>query len=894
MNRSGDTKNKYYLILVAGVLSAGLLALALYLQGIYIGSEHTLLMFDMNEQFAAFFASLRYLWQDGNSFWYSFNGGLGTNYMGLYAYYLSGPLAWIPGLWPLESLPDGIYVMVLIKTALCGSSMAFYMLKTRRLPSPVALTISLAYGLMSYSVIAGIIPMYLDGVMMLPIVMLGVRKLAEEKSITWFAVSFGVAVVLNYYTAYMIAGFSVLYLIWYRATRQASATDADEVANAAAGEAATTDKVRNLASGVGACARTYGRLALGGILGLGLSAPLLLPVIMDLLKGKGKDPGTYSDGKFLVHLPHELLKQFFPGHYDSLYSAGLPALYCSIAVLLLALLYFVLSGKRGRRPALTAACILVLLTVSLCIRPLYRIWHGFRDPVAYPARFAFLIGFFLCVLAAEGWEFLEKRIFTSESKVLPKICAAAICLITIPELCMNARSQYEGMRAELHETTRTEYVYFLNVTEPELESLNEFDGSLASGAANVLTNTEDPFANSLSEEAIWSTGDFYRVEKDYQLCTNDGQLLGMHGLSFFSSTYDQDFLDLLKGLGLLQYHYKSYEIGATPLTDSLFGIRYKLCHSAFPDWYTQIGAGSYYKSVANPYALSLGYLVEGGPSAAQANGANSIDQDSAGSDSYGSFSFGPDPFQNQELLLSAMTGREQRFYTEIPYTSASDYVHDRKIKGEDYSGLLWTLSFKGTGEPVYLNFDLLKESDLTFEEKDNSPEIKVYIDGAESYLFIGYQRSYNMYLGTFEEGREVNLTILGAGQERTPHLVTLDAAALAEGLQILSANQMETVSVSHGTITGTVNADHEGILLLTLPYDKGFTAYVDGKKSKISKYVGSLLGVPILSGQHSIMLKYTSPGFPLGCGLCALSTLFLILRKRIYINKFSYKNSKKV
>ncbi|MCR4895233.1 MAG: YfhO family protein [Lachnospiraceae bacterium] len=844
MNRSADTKSKYLLIPAAGVLCAGLLALALYLEGITIGSEHTLLMFDMNEQFAAFFASLRYLWQDGNSFWYSFNGGLGSNYMGLYAYYLSGPLSWIPGLWPLQGLPDGIYVMVLIKTALCGSTFAYYLLRTKRLPAPVTLALSLAYGLMSYSVIAGIIPMYLDGVMMLPIVMLGVRKIAEEGKITPFAVSLGLAVVLNYYTAYMIAGFSVLYLLWYRMTVLSREMEqmTEESEDCSFEEVEDSGIRRALAPG--SVIGTYVRLCLGGLLGLGLSAPLLLPVIMDLLGGKGKDPGTYSDGRFLVHFPHELVKQFFPDHYDSLYSAGLPALYCSIAVLLLALLYFALSGKKRRRGMLAAAVILVILLLSLCLRPLYRVWHGFRDPVAYPGRFAFLIGFFLCVLAAEGWELLETRYLSGKSKALPGICATLICLLTIPELTLNARTQYESMRAELSETTRTEYAYFLDVTIPELEALGEFDRE----------------------------GGFYRTEKDYQLCTNDGQLLGMRGLSFFSSTYTQDFLDFLKSLGLLQYHYKSYEIGATPLTDSLFGIRYKLCHSAFPDWYLQIGAGSYSKSVINPGALSLGYLV----------------------DPDGVYAPGADPFRNQELLLSAMTMREEHIYAEIPFASEAEYVHDRKIRGELYSGLLWTMTFEGTGAPVYLNFDLLKESDLTFAEKDHSPEIRVYVDGAETDLFIGYQRSYNMYLGTFDAGEAVSLAILGAGEERTPHLVAFNTDALAQGLSTLAAGELTDVTASRGTITGRIGASRDGICLLTLPYDRGFSALVDGKEVSTVPYAGALLGVPVTAGEHTLELRYLSPGFVPGCVLCGMSILLLILGRWIFIHRSVHENSKKV
>ncbi len=820
-------------MMIAGLLSSGLLALIFARRGITPGSDHTLLMFDMNEQFAAFYASLRYAFRNGNNFFYSWSEGLGGNYIGLYAYYLASPLSLLTLLWPLESLPTGIYGMVLAKTGLCGAGMAYFLVKSRAAGDDskrwtgygAVILLSVSYALMSYGILCSILPMYLDGMILLPFVMLGVRRVAEGKGVWHFAVPLALAILFHYYTAYMIAGFSFFYLLWILSREERMTA---------------------------ALAKVLARYLLGGTLGVGLSMPLLLPVILDLLRGKGQDPGTYSDGRFLVSRPWELPLRLLPGHYDTLYSNGLPALYCGLAVLALAICFFLL--ERSCRRKLCGGGILLLLLLCFSLRPLYRVWHGFRDPVAYPGRFAFLWGFFLCVLAAEGARLLAEKIDGNKIKeneipgkkipgkkspvrrgwMLPA-CMLCLLLWTCCELCLNGTAQVKGMQEELSETTLDQYRYFLDITRPELEEIEKKAG--AAGEAS----------------------DFYRVEKDYQMCTNDGQLLGMHGLSFFSSTYYQDFLDLLKGLGLLQYHYKSYEIGYTQLTDSLFGIRYKLHHSAFPDGYRQLGASSFVKLCENPMALPLGYLVED-----RATEEESLD-------------FTHNPFRNQELLLSAMTGQAEEVYREIPFEDQVSYVHDLPMRGFDYSGALREITFRADSEdPVYLNFDLLKESDLTFEEKDASPEINIFINGALYYTFVGFQRAYNMYLGSFAEGESVTITILGAKEVRAAHLVSQDTDMLAEALGRLTDGAMTGISVDHGRITGSVQARQESLCLITVPYDDGFTAYVDGERTETVRYADALLAVPVPEGEHEILLSYRSPGIRGGLVFGILSLLALL------------------
>ena len=59
---------------------------------------------------------------------------------------------------------------------------------------------------------------------------------------------------------------------------------------------------------------------------------------------------------------------------------------------------------------------------------------------------------------------------------------------------------------------------------------------------------------------------------------------------------------------------------------------------------------------------------------------------------------------------------------------------------------------------------------------------------------------------------------------------------------------------------GTVNVSNDNSYFkLSIPYDKGFNAYVDGKKTDIQMVDNAFIGFEIPRGKHSIKIVYTSP-----------------------------------
>lgn len=99
---------------------------------------------------------------------------------------------------------------------------------------------------------------------------------------------------------------------------------------------------------------------------------------------------------------------------------------------------------------------------------------------------------------------------------------------------------------------------------------------------------------------------------------------------------------------------------------------------------------------------------------------------------------------------------------------------------------------------------------------------------------------------------------------------------------------MENVKFGVDRITGTITLEKPKLLCLSIPYEKGWEAYVDGKKEKIIKTNYMYSGIALDAGRHEVELVYHTPGFRTGlivsfvCGilLLAISLRFYVKDKR--------------
>jgi uncharacterized membrane protein YfhO len=830
-------KRGFFIIFTSFITAAVLAAVIFAFSGIYPGSERILFVFDMLEQFAAFYSSLKGLFNGGVSLFYTFHGSIGTPYMGTYAYYLASPFSYITCLFDTEHLPDAIWLMDIIKASVIGAAFSAFAY-SRGVRKPFAnIVLSMCYALSSAAVTFFILPMYLDAMYMLPILCILLERLIKgergRKSVKRglaYSVILGIGILIHYYSMYMVCIFLAMYAVYLLtedeyAFSYALSDSEDEQEISVNRSIGNPEKSRKSRKQCDHCSKKksgkrkekdakslikkYVEFVLYSLGGVILSLPVLILVVRELLKGKVSDSGVYSTGDLIVTSLPDLLKQFIYGHYGSLYSEGAPYIYCTLIVFIIAL-YGLWKSRDSITNRICGFCILIIMLCSFVFRPMYRVWHMFRDPVAYPHRFSFLFVFFVMVLAIKGLNVLAKqgRAF--------RLINLIVGLIMIFFVVLNGVKVTDAEFETLPGTTRSLYNEFLDNTVPLIAKAQEDSSS------------GNEYGVSLC-----------RINKGYEFTSNDPMLLGFNGIDLFSSSYDSRVLDFYKNLGLLQYHYKACDQGTTLVTDMLLGVDYQIYGSNAEYGYDWIATNNYfYFLYKNPYSLGIGYL-----------GGDDI------------CSFGDDAIQNQNILFGSIMGEQTDVFVPIEFYDRTYNMTGAYETGDlniyDRRSLFFAPQ---NGLNLYMNYDLVRESELDYDTKSNSEMFRVLLNDRLRHTFTGYQRAYNMYLGrNFYENEEYVVEIYGDNENRPLHVYVMDLEKLGEAYKELESGRFIADSITPGHVTGRINviSESRNELIFTIAYDERFRAYVDGERVETIAYAGALLTIPDLSvGEHYVELKY--------------------------------------
>lgn len=854
----GHLVNALLYILSFAVSAAGML-LIIKSRGFYPFKDTTMFVMDMRDQYVEFFASLRYLFTGENSLFFSWSRSMGGNYIGLFAYYIASPLSFITLFFPLKHMPLAVVVLSVLKIGLCGLSFsvyASYLWQHGRVsPSPgpwtrlAVLPLAAAYALMSYNIVYLLCLMWLDGVILLPCILLGAEKLLDGKRGLHYMLALTALFYCNYYTGYMAGIFTVLYVVFRTLTRFPRMP--------------FKESLRRL---LGFTATT--------LLSLGLSAPLLLPVARDLLTGR-LAADTYAPGTPYSFQPFtRLFGQYANGVYQSLDSRGLPSIYCGYVVLAFIFLFFLLPRIPLREKA-SAFCILLILSLSFYHRKIDVMWHGFQSPVCFPFRYAFVFGFFLLYMAVRGagcipWEKLPSL---WQRRPLFELIVAALMVFTARDMGVNGRDILFAIGNQFPYDSIQNYETFLVSTEPLIEGIKQNDDGL------------------------------YRINQAYEYSKNDSLLLGYNGMTHYSSTFNKSVNTLTSKLGLAQIHFWNSGYGSNPLLDSLFSVKYVLDGRPVPEFYTKLEDTDIIwdentqatASYCNGNALSMAY------SAPAATLSPNLDSD--------------DPFENQNNFLNSIAGTDAAYFTEYDCTttqgiSASDtgilavvtqgfdspgqnaatFGHDANSSEQDAvsehgadssdqdgnaseqdlpvsgpSDAGWTYTFTaGSSNPVYLYL-------LTDEYNPYTPA-GVYVNGSPAGGYFTSETLCSLYLGSFNAGQQVIVEI--PEQTMAPNAVLigeLHMELLLNTLSALKGGCMDVTSHRGGHLSGTITVSEGETILTSIPYDRGWTVKIDGKKAETEIFADTFLAIPTESGEHTIAFSYVSPGFGTGLFLCVMA-----------------------
>ena len=561
---------------VLAFLIPGLVMLWVYASlGMAPWGDKTVLITDMSGQYVDFFCALK----NGDLF-FSWSKALGTSYIGVFSFYMSSLLSTLTLLVPNEAMPVGVMFLTVLKVSLAGLSFSIFAKKRFPDCGYAALLGSVCYALMSYNAIYSIDIMWLDGVIWLPLILLALERILAGRGAGPFVAALVVCFLSNWYTSYMVGGFCALYLCARLAALRP--------------ERAALKKILLRFFGGAACA-------------LGLTAWMWLPTFLAMFIGKFSGGNVDYDG-LLACTPLKLLSQLRTGQYGGVGYEAPPYVYCGVVTLAGGIVYFFLK-RIPRRERIINGVVLLLLTASILLSPLDKVWHLFQRPNWFPFRWSFIFSFFLVYLAVQAAPRPEKW-----RPWMRRGLAAALALLTVWDLGFNTKSIIGGLERQLgcdsYQAYRTNYINNAQLT--------------AAAKADAGEN-------------------FFRMgsmkEEDRSL--NSPLAFGYPGITHYSSAYNYDVNHLTRALGFAQTWYWCAYYGSTPVTDALFDMQYVISGSDMPPGYEPIAQAGELTLWKNPDVLPIAFLTDGGIQGLA----------------------GENPFQRQNSLVSGLLGEEIELFT---------------------------------------------------------------------------------------------------------------------------------------------------------------------------------------------------------------------------------------
>ncbi|MFE7778003.1 YfhO family protein [Streptomyces sp. NPDC057445] len=331
----------------------------------------------------------------------NWQSGYGTAFLPDLGTYLGSPFSLIVGLFPREDIDLAVYVITVLKMAAAAAAMTRLLLTLHRGTgrSWAAAVLGASYGLCGWSVIeASYNTMWLDGLIAFPLLCLVGEWARAGRRPVLGPVLVALAWTANFYTVYMATLGAALVLVLRLLL--------DERTGA-------RDRVRVLV-----------RAAATTLLGIGLAAPVLLPVF---LGAKHAYPGWSRE--FEPSGWSDVLARTLPATY----SFSTPAMFLGTGTLLLACaLLFHRGVPRRERRWWTALAVLVAL--SMHWGPTHLTWHIFATPNGSPYRQTFVLAGIMVIAAwvcvAHTWP--DRRALLAGTGILAVVGlgAAASDLVT--------------------------------------------------------------------------------------------------------------------------------------------------------------------------------------------------------------------------------------------------------------------------------------------------------------------------------------------------------------------------------------------------------------------------------------------------------------------------------
>ena len=820
-------------------------------QGIYWNSDTSPLLGDGFHQYVIFDLNLRNILHGSDSLFYTFTSGLGLNFYALSSYYLGSFLSPLVYFFDVSSMPDAVYLSTLLKFGLIGLSTFFSLsIIFKNLPTPLRLSLSTSYALMSFTVSQVEIKTWLDVFILIPLILTGLHLLITEKKRILYFTSLSILFIQNYYFGYMTALFLVVWyfcqLSWDFKSRKYSFLD----------------------------------FFLTSLLAGLTSFIMTLPTLFDL-RTHGEKLTAITKIKTDASWYLDLFAKQFIGAFDTTKYGSIPMIFVGLLPFILTIVFFTLKSIKFH-VKLCYATLLLIIIASFYLEALDLFWQGMHAPNMFLHRYAWIFSTLLIYISAEvfnkvkdiklwnvlfsitlllsgylatiyfknHYSFLTKLniLLTLEFLVVylllllalikklisPKIFSVLILIFTISEISFNTSSQLNGITKEWGFASRSTY----DKDIPSMEAILEY-------------TKQQPDTFTRTEKLQTQTG-------------NDSMKFNYNGISQFSSVRNRSASTTLDKLGFkssgtnLNLRYANNTI----IADSLFGISYNISET-YPDKYGF--HPSYQKDnltlYKNQFALPIAFATQS---------------------LYKDVTFNDHTLDNQTQFLNQIAGlNEEYFYPINHHTDSGDNVVNLNGTDTEDATISYSIEVPDNSQ-VYLSMTKLNFSN------DKKKQVDIIVNGEKkSFTTDNAFTFFNLGYAEHKQTFDIQIKFPGNAQVsfESPTFYRLDTKKYTEAIRKIKENPVE-VSSYKNKVTVNYKVKNETSIFFTIPYDRGWSAYQNGKKIQIQQAQTGFMKIDVPEGEGTITLSFIPKGFVAGAS-CSLIAIIVFIFYDIQRKKYS-------
>ena len=833
---------KYKVEILSFIIPMVIFLAACAFSGVVPFGEKYIVSYDGSAQYPGFTNILINALKGKNSLFYTFKGGLGYNFYATAIYYLFNPTNLLSVFFNNTNIMYFYELIIFLRIGLCGLTMSIYLRSYKKFNNS-RLLFSIAYALMAYNVVYFYNFMYFDTVVLLPLVILGLDKILEGKSSKLYIIFLSLSIISNYYIGSMVCIFCLLYFIYRYILLNKDKRKG----------IIKTFIISSLLSGI-------------------ICSFVLIPEFLELMRGK---VDLYQDEYTVYNEWHmDFLTSFYRLTVASYSNGdqinGSPNIYSSVLVLVYVLLFF-FNKKFSKKERIATLIFICFFLLCFSFNFLDYAWQFFQRPCWYPNRYSFVFSFLLIVIGYKSFN-TSDNIDLSNNKLIIITTLLFLLIIggsIVDKIYKHEASKYIFLTLSLICVIEYTFTYKIKVLPFLITAIFLFEVSANTllsvkqisfpKKVGVYDQTFENIKDSFDyiEQIDPIKNNFYRADSQNWVNLNNGGFFNYNGLVFFDSLRNRNIMQFLEYYGdyIVVDECSTRFNAVNPVLTSLFGFKY-IVSGNVENYYQNINNELDMMVYRNNEYLSLGFMV------------NSAFKDIELSKKL--------PFENSNEIVNKSLNKEIELIKKIKYTSITtyeeddDYIYYNREKGG-------YVSYLGVADKDYFIFRNPIKDDAT----SNSLVIN---DGREIY-YAGFTPI------TLKKGDKYEMKFITNARKTNKsrlYIYLMDIDSYKSWIGEMRKNELEIITYKKDDyIKGKISVTEDKTTLFTsIPYDEGWSIYVDGKKVKYEKLLSAFIGLDLETGEHIIEFKYLPKGLILGSIISFISligTIFYLKKTKTTI-----------